>query len=277
MLDKNPLMIDIDVKQWANLHHVVLKGLREKRRIVVIHENGKVQNISHSHEAEVVNPIRKVTDPEMDAKKLFETNEKNVDLVMVLERSHVENYYNEVQSSWKVDEDLDEYMYRMYSLLDCYYPGIVAYPGPASRQFGLQWLLPGKVGYLQFKSVLESFADRGTAVVIAVFENKTELWTSLVLGVDEKGKISLITSVKQGIVKKDWREEYQDINRWVDENYWKSGLAIYMDKKDFLEISSSKAPSYLFKGLCDKGSIIIDPSTESLKAFVAKYRLHELS
>ncbi|MFA6976581.1 MAG: hypothetical protein WC194_07660, partial [Mesotoga sp.] len=126
MLDKNPLMIDIDVKQWANLHHVVLKGLREKRRIVVIHENGKVQNISHSHEVEVVNPIRKVTDPEMDAKKLFETNEKNVDLVMVLERSHVENYYNEVQSSWKVDEDLDEYMYRMYSLLDCYYPGIVA-------------------------------------------------------------------------------------------------------------------------------------------------------
>jgi len=277
MLDKNPLMIDLDIDQWSKLHNEFLLGVREKKRITLIHEKGKVLNISHSHNESINRPISIVVDPQRDAKELFEANKESTELVIILDRCSVETYYDEVQSAWTAEEDLDHYMYRMYSKLDCYYPGIVTYPGPASRQLGLQWLLPGKPGFLEVESLINNFVEKSTVVTMAVFEDSTKLWTSLILGFNEKKKISLITSVKQGLIEKNWRNEYSKINSWVNDSYWKIGLAIYMSKETYQEISESKDCGYKFKQLCSDGTIIVDPSNNNLDTLIAKYELHELS
>ncbi|TYB85428.1 MAG: hypothetical protein FXF54_11770 [Kosmotoga sp.] len=277
MLDKNPLMIDLDIDQWSNLHNEFLVGVREKKRIVVIHEKGKVQNMSHSHDEPINDPISTVVDPQRDAKELFYANKGTTELVMILDRCSVESYYDEIQSSWTAEEDLDHYMYRMYSKLDFYYPGIVTYPGPASRQLGLQWLLPGKPSFLEVEAVINDFVEKSTVVTLAIFDGPKELWASLVLGFNEKKKISLITSVKQGLIEKNWRSEYSKINSWVGDNYWKTGLAIYMNKETYQKFSESKDPRYTFKQLCSEGSVVIDPSNSSLDTLIAKYELHELS
>ncbi len=277
MLDKNPLMIDLDIAQWSNLHNEFLIGVREKKRIVVIHEKGKVQNISHSHDAPINNPINTVVNPQRAAKELYDSNKDTTELVMILDRCSVETYYDEIQSVWTSEEDLDHYMYRMYSRLDCYYPGIVTYPGPASRQLGLQWILPGKPNFLEVEAMINNFVEKSSVVTLAVFDSPTKLWASLVLGFNEKKKISLITSVKQGLIKKNWKEEYSKINSWVDNNYWKTGLAIFMNKETYSKISESKDPGYTFKQLCSDVSIIVDPSNNNIDTFIAKYALHELS
>ncbi len=53
MLSKNPLMIDLNINQWRNLHSLFLEPIRSKERITVIHEKGKILNISHSLEKTV--------------------------------------------------------------------------------------------------------------------------------------------------------------------------------------------------------------------------------
>ena len=40
MLHENPLMLDIDVDHWRNLQALLLDSAKERRRIVVIHEDG---------------------------------------------------------------------------------------------------------------------------------------------------------------------------------------------------------------------------------------------
>ncbi|HBT51270.1 MAG TPA: hypothetical protein DEA49_04070, partial [Petrotoga sp.] len=97
MLDKNPLMIDLDIDQWSKLHNEFLLGVREKKRITLIHEKGKVLNITHSHNESINRPISIVVDPQRDAKELFEANKESTELVIILDRSSVETYYDEVQ------------------------------------------------------------------------------------------------------------------------------------------------------------------------------------
>ena len=118
MLHKNPLMVDIDVEHWRNLQELVLESGKEKRRIILIHENGELQKFVHSDREEILKSIEKITDPQKDAERVFNDNRGKTDFVMVLERRAVEQFFAEVQDSWRADEDLDEYVYRMVVKLD---------------------------------------------------------------------------------------------------------------------------------------------------------------
>ena len=275
MLDANPLMIDIDVEQWANLHAAFLRPVRQKRRIIVIHEGGKVLKMSHSHGAEVSQPICRITDPERDVEQIYKANKDNVDLVLLLDRASVERYYYEVQESWDPDEDLDEYVARMYALLDKYSPGIQTFPGPASRQLGLQWTLP--IGYSTAKQLIERFVPESAVAVLAIFSEPSKLWASLVLGFDELKKIVLISTVEQGIVEQDWKHEYTQILASVEQKFWHCGLGIFASKASVDKVLCSAVPGYTFLKLCVQGEIIVEPCTKSLAQSIKRFELHPLS
>src|SRR5580700_4203354 len=138
MLHENPLMSDIDVDHWRNLQDLILDSAKEKRRIILIHENGELLKFVHSDRIEIVKNINRVTRPLADAEKVYRANKDKVDFVMVLERKAVERFFAQVQNTWKADEDLDEYVHRMFGTLDQYPEGIVTYPGPARTRLGLQ-------------------------------------------------------------------------------------------------------------------------------------------
>ena len=87
MLHENPLMADIDVDHWRNLQSLLLESAKEKRRIIVIHENGKILKFAHSAKAAVVRPISVITDAHKDAEAIYDANVATTDLVVVIERA----------------------------------------------------------------------------------------------------------------------------------------------------------------------------------------------
>src|SRR5580704_13593382 len=120
MLHENPLMSDIDVDHWRNLQDLILDSAKEKRRIILIHENGELLKFVHSDRIEIRKNIDRVTDPLTDAEKVFRANSDKADFVMVLERKAVDRFFAEVQDTWNADEDLDVYVHRMFATLDRY-------------------------------------------------------------------------------------------------------------------------------------------------------------
>ncbi len=275
MLDANPLMIDIDIDHWRNLHKSLLRPIRGRRRIVVIHDNGKVQNISHSDGKEVHKTIATVVEPGRDARVLYEANKADVDLVMLLERRTVERYYHEVFEGWHPEEDLDAFIHRMYSSLDTHMPGIVTFPGPPSRQLGLQWSLPWD--YQKVVNAVERFVPAACTVIIAVFDDVTNLWTSLVLGFDDRKKITLISSLDKTLVKKDWKQEHTSLTKWVDGRFWKCELGIFVSKGVAKRILLSADPAIDLLSCAVSNDVLIDPCPNALSTLISKFSLHDLS
>jgi hypothetical protein len=274
MLHENPLMLDIDVDQWRNLHETFLTSARRKKRIIIIHDGGVVLKFIHSHGEDIVKTINKITDPKRDAKKVYEDNKGKADFVLVLERKAVEHYFAEIQDSWRADEDLDEYIYRMYSKLDECKDGIVTYPEQARKTLGLRWRLA--ISYPQFKEVIQRYLSPNSVVVIGVFE-KNIVWESLVLGFDEKMKLKLITTIDKSLVTRDWKEECKQVVKWVEKKLWKCSLGLFIDRENMETILKSEDRLRTLKDLIEEGKVIVTPTSETLHQQLAWLKLHPIS
>jgi hypothetical protein len=263
MLNNHPLMIDIDVNQWRNLHEMFLKSAKEKKKIIIIREGREILKFVHSHGEEIVKSLNKVTNPREDARKVYEENKEKADFVLFVDRKGVERYFGEIQDSWNADEDLDEYVYRMYSKLDEYGEEIVTYPAPARKTLGLQWKLGLK--YPQVKEFIEKFIPRNSIVVMGIFEDSNFIWASLILGFDEKGKIKLITTIEKSKITEDWKKEYKHIIKWAEEKFWKCTLGLFVDKRSMEIILRSGKKLETIRSLSKEGKVIVYPIPEMLQ------------
>jgi len=190
-------MADIDVDQWRNAQSLLLSSAKAARRLVVIHERGTVLKFRHTDGEQCEGRVDVVTDAHRLARELYEANREKVDFVVVMERRAVDSYFAQVQNSWNIDEDLDEYVQRTYAAFDDYPDGIVAYPGPARQVMGLQWNTGVSLGEL--KSAVAALVPPETTVVLGVHEGDG-LWASLVLDFDAQHKVTSITTVDPSAV-----------------------------------------------------------------------------
>lgn len=258
MLHENPPMLNIDVNHWRNMQALLLQSAKGKRRIVVIHENGEILKFVHSDRIEIVNPIQKVDNTQDVAKKVFEANPGKADFVMVLERRAVEEYFAEVQDSWKAEEDLDVYVHRMFVKLDEYPDGIVTYPNKARENLGLQW----KVGatYESVEAVLNNLIPANTTILLGVFD-RNEAWASLVLVVDEDKKICDITTVdpRDLLGSGDWKEMSKEMVNWVNRKFFPCSLGMFTDLASAKEFIAETDKLVLLKKLVANGKVHLDP------------------
>jgi hypothetical protein len=261
MLHDHPLMIDIDVDQWRNLHEMFLESAKEKTRIIIIREGEEILKFVHSQGEEIIKSLKKVTDPRKDARKVYEENKEKADFVLLVDRKGVERYFGEVQDLWNADEDLDEYVYRMYSKLDEYEDEIVTYPGPAGKTLGLQWKLG--LDYPQVRGFIEKVIPNNSVVVMCIFED-SNLWASLILGFDEIGKIKLITTVEKSKITADWKKDYKQIIKWAEEKFWKCSLGLFFDKGSMEMILKREEKLETIKSLSKEGKTIVYPIPKML-------------
>ncbi|MBS1181690.1 MAG: hypothetical protein H6Q99_1570 [Proteobacteria bacterium] len=228
MLHENPLMADIDVDHWRNLQSLLLESAKEKRRIIVIHEGGKILKFAHSAKAAVVRPIDKVTDVHKDAEAIYDANVATTDLVVVIERGASDAYFKAVQNAWTPADDIDVYVHRAFTLMGQYPDGIVVFPGPASYRLGLQWRLGAS--YAEVEAAVHAFAKPNSSAVFGVFEG-AKLWTTLVLHFDAARKIDVVTTVDPTEIKADGGREavVAEVTEWVSKRYGTVSLGLYSD------------------------------------------------
>lgn len=197
MLHQDVLMADIDVDQWRNAQSLLLRSAKSCRRLVVIHDGGRVVKFRHTEDTPVRGEVRTVEDPHRLARALYEANREAVDFVVVMERDAVDTYFARVQDSWNVEEDLDVFVRRTYATLDSFPDGIVTHPGPARETLGLQW----RIG-ASHDDVAEAVADLvapHSTVVLGV-ERDGELWASLIIDFDDAGRVTSITTADPSVV-----------------------------------------------------------------------------
>ena len=190
MLHAHVAMTDIDVDHWRNLQSLLLDSAKTRTRIVAIHEQGRVLSVAHSEGADVVGTPTDVEDPQRAAGALRRAN-PGVDLVAVFERDAVDEHFAAMGASWDADEDLDDWVRRLYSSLDRDDGGIVTDPAPASAQLGLQW----RVGatFVQVRDAVEQYVPSGSSVVFAVLD-RGAVWATLVIGFDADHRVTLVTT-----------------------------------------------------------------------------------
>jgi hypothetical protein len=228
MLHENPAMVDIDVNHWRNMQSLLLESAKEKRRIVVLHEDGEVLKFVHSGRAEIVRKVDRVDDPHAVAERVFRDNEGRADFVAVFERRAFDRFFGQIQDAWRPDEDLDEFVHRTYATMDEYVDGIVTYPGPARATLGLQWRIGA--GYADVKSAVERFVPPRSTVVFGVFDGNA-LWATLVLGFDEDRRIDLITTVDPSelSLERGRQRLVDDVVAWVNARYDPCSIALFTD------------------------------------------------
>lgn len=197
MLHQDVLMADIDVDQWRNAQSLILRSAKGARRLVVIHEEGRVLKFRHTSGAAVGGRVERVDDPHRLAAELYATNRDLVDFVVVMERGAVDAYFARIQDAWDIDEDLDVFVQRTYRTLDDFPDGIVTHPGPARDTLGLQWRTGASRDDLQ--AALLALVAPGTTAVLGVHDAGA-LWTSLVLDVDDDGRITSVTTADPSLV-----------------------------------------------------------------------------
>jgi hypothetical protein len=261
MLHDHPLMTDIDVDQWRNLHEMFLDSAKEKKRIIIIRDGEEILKFVHSHGDKIAKTVSKIVAPQEDARKVYEENKEKANFVLLVDRKGAEKYLGEVQNSWNADEDLDEYVYRMYSKLDEYKDEIVTYPGPARKTLGLRWKLA--LSYPKAKEFARKYIPHNSVVVIGIFENAV-LWGGLILGFDEKGRIKLITTIEKTEITGNWRKEYKRILQRVEGKFGKCSLGLFADKRSMETILKSGKLETV-RSLSREGKVIVYPIPEMLQ------------
>src|SRR5262245_53621457 len=182
-------MADIDVDQWRNAQALLVRSAKACRRLVVIHDSGRVLKLGHTDGLPIRRGVTLVDDPERVARELYDAHADIVDFVVVLERDAVDNYFAQVQDGWDIDDDLDQFVRNTYAQLDSYPDGIVTHPGPARSTPGLQW----RLGFDEVKATVEAFVAPRSTVILGV-ESAGALWTSLLLDFDHDRRITSITT-----------------------------------------------------------------------------------
>jgi len=264
MLHADPRMIDIDVDHWRNLQQLMLDSAKEKRRIIVIHENGEILKFVHSERADIARSmVNRVTRPQEDARRIFEGNPGKADFVVVLERRAVEGFFGRVQDTWKSAEDLDEYVHRMFATLDDFPDGIVTYPGPARSRLGLQWRLGAS--YEEVKSAVETFVAPRSTAIFGVFSGN-ELWASLILGFDENRRIVLITTAQSTAVTAsgDWRAKARELVSWAKGRFSPCSLGLFASLEDARAFLAAADKSSALKRIAAGDRLLVEPAPNAL-------------
>jgi hypothetical protein len=255
-------MADIDVDHWRNLQTLLLDSAKTKRRIIVIHEEGRVLKLVHSGGADVVGAIERVDDPHAVASQLYEANQDNVEFVAVFERSAFDRYFAAFQDTWKPDEDLDAYVHRTYAMLDEYPDGLVTYPGRARETLGLQW----RVGatYEQVKSSIERFVEPDSSVVFGVFDD-AGLWATLVLHFDADRRADVVTTADPSRLQGTGRDDLiSETLAWLEETHGRASLGIFTDLGGARAVIGGSDKLAVLQELRASGRAIIDPAPERL-------------
>lgn len=191
MLHQDVLMADIDVDQWRNAQALLLRSAKSCRRLVVIHEGGRVVKFRHTQGMPVHGRVTRVDEPHRLARALYDANRDTVDFVVVMERDAVDTYFAHVQDSWDIEEDLDVFVRRTYAALDSYADGIVTHPGPARDTLGLQWRTGAS--HAQLAAAVDAYITPNSTAILGV-ERAGELWASLILDFDDAQRVASVTT-----------------------------------------------------------------------------------
>jgi len=268
MLHENPWMADIDVDHWRNLQALLLESAKEKRRIILIHEKGELLKFVHSERAEIVRNVDRIDRPLEAAEKVYRANADKTDFVMVLERRAVDKFFAQVQNTWSADEDLDEYVHRMFATLGEYPEGIVTYPGSARTNLGLQWRLGAR--YEDIKAAVQRFVPPNTTIVFGVFAGDA-LWASLVLGFDADHRITLITTADPAELTASggWHAAAKELAGWVDRKYPPCSLGLFMDLDSARAFLSNQDKLAALLDIAGKGRLLAEPLPKPLAQLLA--------
>jgi len=269
MLHSNVLMADIDVNHWRNPQALLLESAKGKRRIILIHENGELLKFVHSQRADIVRNVDRVDQPHEVAEKVYRANEGKADFVMVFERRAVDRFFGQVQDTWKSEEDLDEYVHRMYATMGEYPDGIVTYPGPARETLGLQWRVGAS--YEDVKGAVERFVPANSTSVFGIFEGDA-LWATLVLGFDADRRAHVVTTVDPSELTAAGERAAvaKDVVAWVNRKYSPCSLGLFTDLKSARAFIASSDKLATLRDLAGKGKLLADPLPASLtKSFAA--------
>lgn len=266
MLHENPWMADIDVDHWRNLQSLVLESAKGKRRIVVIHEDGRILKFVHSQKAEIVRNVSRVDRPRAVAEKIFRANADKVDFVAVFERKAVDRYFARFQDTWRPEEDLDAFVHRTYATLDEFPDGIVTFPGPAREVLGLQW----KVGarYADLLAAAQLIPAPST-VVLGVFEGHG-LWATLVLSFDADRRIHVVTTVDPSeLLPAGTRQEVaRGVVGWVNQKYGTCSLGLFMGVESARALLSNREKARTLREIAARSDLLADPVPPGLAALL---------
>ncbi|GII22598.1 hypothetical protein [Planosporangium mesophilum] len=268
MLHENVQMLDMDVNHWRNLQNLVLESAKEKRRIIVIHEDGEIVKFVHSQRLPIVKSIDRVDDPHAAAEHVYRANRHLVDFVAVFEREAFDRYFGHWQGTWRADEDLDEFAHRTYATLDEYADGLVTYPGPARSTLGLQWRVGAS--YAEVKAAVERYVPADTAVVFGVFDGD-ELWASLVLGFDADRRAHVVTTVDTFdlTLHGSRRDVVRDVIAWADRTYGPCSIGLFTGLDGARALLGSREKVAVLRVLAARGNLILDPAPAELASLVS--------
>jgi hypothetical protein len=268
MLHEDPLMLDIDVNHWRNLQALLLESAKEKRRIILIHENGELLKFVHSQHAEIVKNVDRVDDPHAVAEKVYRANADRCDFVAVFERRAFDRYMGQWQGTWRADEDLDSFVQRTYATLDEYADGMVTYPGRARDTLGLQWRLG--TTYAAANAALTQFVPANSTLVFGVFEGDS-LWATLVLGFDGNRKARVVTTVDMSQLPGATGRKAiaTEVVGWVNSRYGPCSLGLFAGLEDARSFLAAKDKLASIREIQARGGLLASPVPATLAPLLA--------
>jgi len=275
MLDLHVQIVDVDISHWGYLQSKLVKSGREKERIIVIHEKGKILKYIHSHGKPTRKVIDEISSPLKDAEKIYEANRDLVEYVVIIDRDAVNDYFAEVQKSWKPDESIVEYTVRMRKLLNKYYEkgAIVTYPGKPTDYLG--WVPTLSIDYNMIIEFVNFYLLPDSLVALFVFSGE-KLKASLILGFNKVMKIDLITSTDVlrtlRIEEYDWRHYYKDLISVIENKLGrKCSLGIFIEEKVLDSIiQKGSIDLQIIINAMKQNNIILYPITDKLRTMISK-------
>ena len=262
MLHAYPQMTDINVDHWRNLQALILESAKEKRRIILIHENGELLKFVHTQRLDIVRNVDRVDNPHAVAEKVYKANADKCDFVAVFERRGFDRYFGQFQGTWKATEDLDAFVHRQYVLMDEYPNDIVTYPGPARTMLGMQWRLGAS--YEQVLAAAENFVTPNTSVIFGVFEGDA-LWATLVLRFDKDRRANVVTTVDPTEISAgEWKATVKELVNWMNAKFPPCSLGLFVDLQGAKDLLASKDKVAALKAIAGRGKLLVDPAPEAL-------------
>jgi hypothetical protein len=262
MFHENPWMADTNVDHWRNLQALLLDSAKEKRRIVLIHENGEILKFVHTHRLDIIRNVNRVDNPHEVARKVFMDNPGKADFVAVFERNAFDRYCGQFQDAWDPKEDLDVFVHRTYALMDEYPDGIVTYPGPARSRLGMQWRVGAS--YEDIYAAAHKYIPVNSTVIFGVFESDS-LWATLVLGFDADMRTKIVTTADPTEIKMGtWQETAKDLVAWTNRKFPPCSLGVFMDLTGATDFLARKDKLAALKDIAKRGKLLMDPVPEEL-------------
>ena len=268
MLHSNVHMEDIDVAQWRNAQALLLDSAKERPRIVVLHDAGRIRKVAHSGGLPVRGKAERADDPAALAKALYEANQGSVDFVAVFERTAFDTYFARFQNTWDIDEDLDGFVQRTYAMLDQFPEGMVTYPNPARETLGLQW----RIGCSR-EAVLAAarkFVQPNTTLVFGVFDGG-ELWASLVMAFDQSLTLTSVTTVDPSEVAIRGGKEAvaAAVVAWVRARHGSCSLGLFLDRPAAERFLRASDKAHALREASVGGELILAPVPPALAGALA--------